>query len=102
MDDVPASYSACIRTLVETASSQTTFSDEHEKLIAKYTPFYYRYLTEEDIDELTSFFETRIGRKFIEVSPKLCADIITEFIQSGGLASFLRSGKLSSEPSEQP
>ncbi len=42
-----------------------------QELVEMVVPIYARYFTQEDVEQLLAFYQSPIGKKFVEVQPKL-------------------------------
>ena len=55
----------------------------YEDLLKIYTPIYKKNFTEEELNEMTMFFESGIGKKFVEKSPEMLQEAMPETTKWG-------------------
>lgn len=54
-----------------------------EKFIDVYVPIYKKYLTENDLKKITSFYKSPVGRKLAEATPAIVAEAVAAGQQFG-------------------
>lgn len=55
----------------------------YEDLLKIYTPIYKKNFSEEELNEMTMFFESGIGKKFVEKSPEMLQEAMPETTKWG-------------------
>mgnify|MGYP001303445289 FL=1 len=55
----------------------------YEDLLKIYTPIYKKNFSEEELNEMTMFFESGIGKKFVEKSPEMLQEVMPETTKWG-------------------
>ena len=55
----------------------------YEDLLNIYTPIYKKNFSEEELNEMTMFFESGIGKKFVEKSPEMLQEVMPETTKWG-------------------
>ena len=55
----------------------------YEDLLKIYTPIYKKNFSEEELNEMTIFFESGIGKKFVEKSPEMLQEVMPETTKWG-------------------
>ena len=55
----------------------------YEDLLKIYTPIYKKNFSEEELNEMTMFFESGIGKKFVEKSPEMLQEVMPETTKLG-------------------
>ena len=50
----------------------------YEDLLKIYTPIYKKNFSEEELNEMSMFFESGIGKKFVEKSPEMLQEVMPE------------------------
>tara|TARA_Y100000996_G_scaffold163026_1_gene126614 strand:- start:282 stop:707 length:426 start_codon:yes stop_codon:yes gene_type:complete len=57
--------------------------DMYKDLIKIYTPIYKNHFNIKELEEMTSFFESGIGKKFVEKSPIMMQEVLPETTKWG-------------------
>ena len=55
----------------------------YDDLLKIYTPIYKKNFSEEELNEMTMFFESGIGKKFVEKSPEMLQEVMPETTKWG-------------------
>ena len=55
----------------------------YEDLLKIYTPIYKKNFSEEELNEMTMFFKSGIGKKFVEKSPEMLQEVMPETTKWG-------------------
>ena len=78
-----------------------------EQMIEMLVPIYDKYYTEQDLDELLVFYKTPLGKKLLDVGPKVMMESVLagqEWGQKLGrqiMEDMIKEGKVPSQPAQQ-